>query len=289
MWVHDNEVVNLSQIQRNVQREETVGETCILCNNSVTNQQHLQRENEELKLKNEEKGKLIEELRKENLKLNTIVQSTSKIFNEDQLKRLQNPDSRSKWSDKTIQDSIGLYYLCGTTAYSTLQKGFNGKSGWPIPHPRTLQRHLAEIQIEPGICEDVFTMLKIKVNLMEEKDKNCGLIIDEMAIQPKYEFNSTTQSFMGRPTLPATEAVYKKRAFDPYWKREHDLAHHGFNIIAVGMGLRWKSFVSYHLTDTSFDPDITAQWIIQVIRRLTDIGLKIRFQTFDSSTMNVAL
>ena len=51
--------------------------------------------------------------------------------------------------------------------------------------------------------EDVFTMLKMKVDLMEEKDKNCGLVIDEMAIQPKYEFNSTTQSFMGRPTLPA--------------------------------------------------------------------------------------
>ena len=55
------------------------------------------------------------------------------------------------------------------------------------------------------------------------------------------------------------------------------------------MGLRWKSFVAYHFTDTSFDPDITAQWIIQVIRRLMDIGLKVRFQTFDSSTMNVAL
>jgi len=178
---------------------------------------------------------------------------------------------------------------CGTTAYSTLQKGFNGKSGWPIPHPKTLQRHLAEIQIEPGICEDVFTMLKMKVDFMEEKDKNCGLIIDEMAIQPKYEFNSTTQSFMGRPTLPPTQAVSQKRSFDPYWKREHDLAHHGFNIIDVGMGLRWKSFVCYHLTDTSFDPDITAQWIIQVIRRLMDIGLKIRFQTFNSSTMNVAL
>ena len=132
-------------------------------------------------------------------------------------------------------------------------------------------------------------MLKMKVNLMEEKDKNCGLIIDEMAIQPKYEFNSTTQSFMGRPTLPPTQAVLQKRAFDPYWKREHDLAHHGFNIIAVGIGLRWKSFVAYHFTDTSFDPEITAQWIIQVIRRLMDIGLKVRFQTFDSSTMNVAL
>ena len=91
------------------------------------------------------------------------------------------------------------------------------------------------------------------------------------------------------PQCAATEAVYQKRACDPYWRKEHDLACHGFNIIAVGMGLRWKSFVAYHFTDTSFDPDITAQWIIQVIRRLMDIGLKVRFQTFDSSTMNVAL
>ena len=90
-------------------------------NTSDTKQKNLQRENYELKLKMKEKDKLIEELRKQNLKLNSIVQSVSKIFNEDQIKRLQNPGSRSQWSDKTIQYSIGLYFFCGTTAYFTLQ------------------------------------------------------------------------------------------------------------------------------------------------------------------------
>ena len=98
MCIIDKVDENLTDIQR----EEVIGETCFLCNADDK-----EKETEALKQCIEEKDKEIENLKKENLKLNSIVQSVSKIFNEDQIKRLQNPGSRSQWSDKTIQDSIG--------------------------------------------------------------------------------------------------------------------------------------------------------------------------------------
>ena len=109
-------------------------------------------------------------------------------------------------------------------------------------------------------------------------------------MQAKLEFDHVTQSLVGRPTIPATKAVYEKRLKkDPNYDSSKDLATHGFNVLVCGLTVRWKNLLGVHFTDVSFDEEITANFIRQCIHECTAIGLKIRSVTMDSAANNQAL
>ena len=52
-------------------------------------------------------------------------------------------------------------------------------------------------------------LMKLKVDKMSQKDKKIALVIDEMQIQSKKEYDPVTGTIMGFPTVPpATEMSY---------------------------------------------------------------------------------
>lgn len=82
-----------------------------------------------------------------------------KIFTEDQLKYLETGTCRgASWSEESITKGLKLYMACGTTGYEEIRK-----QGLPYPAIRTLQSRLKELKFKPGILEEVFGMLKLKV------------------------------------------------------------------------------------------------------------------------------
>ena len=82
----------------------------------------------------DEKDVYIAQLEKENLLLKQKLLSVGKVFEDDQIHRLQNPSSRKPWSDKTLQKSMQLYYTCGAKGYQ-----FMREKGYPLPDRSTIQ------------------------------------------------------------------------------------------------------------------------------------------------------
>lgn len=118
----------------------------------------------------------ITELQDEN---KTLKDALSSIFNNDQVTRLLQPESNYTWSPQTLQKGIQLYYICGTSGYECLLE-----HKFPLPSVRTLQRHLALVDVQPGVHKDLIQLLKMKVDVLPATAKYAALIIDEMSINP---------------------------------------------------------------------------------------------------------
>ena len=227
----------------------------------------------------EQQGK-IEELQKE---VNELKACLSKVFNEDQVKFLNNQNVRS-WSDKTLEECIYLYYKMGGTAYEAMRK-----RGFPIPSKRTLTRHLSKIQCTPGTTlKDYLRLLHMLTKDMEEKNKKVGVIGDEIAVDPKVEFDVSTQEFIGAPTIPASKKMLEKRTrlgISP----DKALAHKAFNLLVTTLRLNFKLLISFQYTDSSFDPEAVAKWMREVFTDLQSIGLDVVFFTSDMSSQMVSV
>ena len=75
-----------------------------------------------------------------------------------------------------MQESIALKTICGPTAYEYIY----GR-GMPIPHLKTINRHLAKIECQPGILYDFISPTELKVAEMPAMHKYCALVLEEMS------------------------------------------------------------------------------------------------------------
>ena len=180
--------------------------------------------------------------------------------------------------------SIKLYYKVGCTGYDYLRE----KLGWPLPAAETISFHMRKIEFKPGISEDIFKLIAYKVQTFKEEDKHCGLVIDEMSTQPKLEWDSTNGEFVGYPTVPPGPGLIEKRAKENI--DQNDIfACHVFNVMIVGLVIRFHQLIAYHHTDRSWDASFIANWLLALIRKIATIGLNACFLTMDMGKMNMAL
>ena len=236
-------------------------------------------EYEEKIRQHEEKEEL---LQKENDSLKATVASVKKIFNDDQMHRLLNPSSRSRWSYKTMQFFLALKTLIGPTAYEWLYA-----KGWPLAHINSIYNHAAKIECEPGILYDFLTLTEFEVATRPARDKYVALVMDEMSIKPKYVYNNHTQSFMGNPTIPVSEGVIKNRTSkDPTWDQSQALATHAFNAQIASLCARFKGHAGVEFTDNGWCPKAVAKWMKQLIQKIYDISLITKVIVMDMSGQN---
>ena len=78
------------------------------------------------------------------------------------------------------------------------------------------------------------------------------------------------------------------------YEEEKELAYHAMSIILVGMsalenGKPWKQFIGCQFTGHSFDSKYIANWVIQVIEKVTEVGLNVKGLTMDNCPANVAV
>ena len=66
-----------------------------------------------------------------------------------------------------------------------------------LPRSITIIRWFGKIDIWPGICQNLFNALKLKSPYMEDIDRNCILIFDEMAIKKCLDFHPKKQIIEG--------------------------------------------------------------------------------------------
>lgn len=84
----------------------------------------------------------------------------NEIFNEDQKDFITRKTQRgTSWSADTITKALKFYAACGQKGYEEVRQ-----QHLPYPSIRTLQSRIQGLKFKPGIFEDIFNMLKIKVS-----------------------------------------------------------------------------------------------------------------------------
>ena len=201
------------------------------------------------------------------------------LFNTEQLEILKGKSSMGvTWSTATIKTALKLRFGCGTTGYNLLLS-----QGYPLPTIRTLQKRTAKISFEPGIAEDIFFLLKTKVATMDELDKECVILMDEMNLQSELNYDPTLQSLIGTATIPASASSKSSKA-----PLTHPLATHGFTIMLAGVKTRWKQVVAYHFTGPSFCAKTVCDLLLDIIKEASKVNLHVNSLTNDMGPGNIA-
>lgn len=162
--------------------------------------------------------------------------------------------------------ALKLKFACGSSGYKELLN-----QGHPLPSERILTRKMEHMKFEPGLIDEVFQFLSMKVIYFEEIDKDCVLFLDEMAITSGIVFNNSTNCFLGHVTLPLD---IQRRACQ------------ALVIMLAGIGSRWKQIVAYHFTDKSLSGELLSKVILNVIQRAEQLGLRVHSVTSDMGAGN---
>ena len=100
--------------------------------------------------------------------------------------------------------SIGIFMRCHRGIYEYLCELL------PLPKISTIDKWLRRMRAEPGINEDVFDLLKIK---LEDNHKRglCTMVVDELSIRSKLEYDVYSDKIIGLDTTKSgKEAAVKK-------------------------------------------------------------------------------
>ena len=194
-------------------------------------------------------------------------QKVEKIFNPDQIDCLGRKNMRGKkWSAPTLTKALKILFTCKSSGYKYLLE----KENLPLPALRTLRRKLKALDYHPGILQDVFNMFPSKIATMNETDKYCVLVMDEMSIKPGYDFDMSTQQYIGGITLPG----------------EQGMATHGLVFMLAGLATRWKQIVGFHMTGDSYKGENVKKVLDEILTEAGKIGLKVLAVTSDMGSNN---
>lgn len=228
------------------------------------------------------------------------------VFTEDQIRALgRKSNCGSPWSSATIKKSLQLHFACGSTGYNLLLS-----QGQPLPAERTLRSHIQGIKFEPGVLCEVFDLMKCKVAALKPQERKCVLMLDEMQLQDKLEYDASNQSICGsttlgngevesrapkRSTLSETQAASCAQTSAPTnqapcaKKPALVLANHCLVFMIGGVSTRWKQVVAYHFTGASFSGSECANIFKEIVRRCSEIGLDVIAVTSDMGAGNRAM
>lgn len=216
----------------------------------------LQKQNVQLKQKNED-----------------IMTGLKVVFNKDQVQSLSRlSNCGSTWSPDTVKKCLQLHFACGSTGYNLMLA-----QGHPMPAERTLRERMQGIKFEPGILTEVFEMMHCKVSSFNTHQRKCVLMVDEMQLHDKLEYDPSTQSVCGYATLKENESD------------EPVLATHGLVFMIGGISTRWKQVVAYDFTGSSFSGSRCADIIKGIIQQCAAIGLEVIAVTSDMGSGNRAM
>ena len=147
---------------------------------------------------------------------------------------------------------------------------------------------MKKVKFAPGTLHAMIEKMRPKVEKMHPKERCIALVIDEISIEGKREYDSSSGTFYGHPTMNAPKATVERRESRGESRLDR-LAKHAQSVMAVGLNTRWKQLIGYHFTDSSFDPDDMYDWLIELIQKMQSIGLRVYSLTMDMGPGNKAL
>jgi hypothetical protein len=189
---------------------------------------------------------------------------TRDLFKNEWKNRIKSTGSR--YSEEIKQFAISLHFY-SPKAYKFVRKSLH------LPNPSTIRSWASSIDCEPGFLNNVIKHLQ---NTLEYDNKDCIILIDEMAIKKEVLWDVKNKKFAGNTD------------YGPILAEEQDtIAHNALVVMAVGLQKPWSYPIAYFLTN-HIDAPMQAQIIKESLNLLTDAGLDVHAVTFDSCSKNLA-
>lgn len=194
------------------------------------------------------KLKKAEKVKKEFVQLNVNLH---KIFTKGQIRKVKNLNARIKWSVEDISSAVSLF-AAGPRAYRHLYR-----KNHPLPAPSTLRKWASKIKVEPGVID---TALNLMAHYeLEEIDKVCVLVFDEMKIKSTFEYDKACDATMSPSNYVQV-------------------------VIVRGLRKQWKQPIYFN-----YDQNMTATILRDILQKLHVIGYNVVAITSDMGPANQGL
>lgn len=171
-----------------------------------------------------------------------------------------------RWASKDKMFALSIYYH-SKKAYKVLARLFK------LPSISTLKRTLQRSNIQPGFNDKLFNAMKTKVDGMQESDRQCVLIFDEMSLKSGLVYNSGTDKIEGFEDF----GVLGQSKF---------IANHATVFMVRGLRSKWKQPLGYVLTSGPVPANMLKDLVFECVRKATNIGLNIRLVVCDQGSNN---
>ena len=158
---------------------------------------------------------------------------------------------------------LSLYYK-SFTSYRFLRKTF------AVPSVKTLSRLFSGSKLGSGFSEQVFSVLKAKVEHMSDLEKYCSVCFDEMTVKCSLLYNS------------------KRDGIDGFSIDGHDISKQALVFMAVGMFSNWKQPLGYLFVKGSTSA-ADLQWMLNDCKKLSGVGFVVKSIVCDQGTNNQKL
>lgn len=171
------------------------------------------------------------------------------------------------WLPEEKKVALSLYYKSPTT-YKFLRS-----KGCILPAPSTIVSWMRTYRQKPGLNNRLLKVVKIKVETMTSKQKECALLFDEMAIKQFLEYNKFTDVIEGVQDLGELG-------------RGPGLAKQALVIMLRGLYSNWKVPLSFYFSENGVKHKEMTKIIKFHLIELSKIGLNPVSIICDQSTTN---
>ena len=119
-----------------------------------------------------------------------------------------------------------------------------------------------------GFSQKLFTLLKLRVNNMNQQDRNCSLVLDEMALKQHLDYDKSVDVVFGiKNKKPLNQALV---------------------FIIRGIATKWKQPIAYFFSNSTVSTVNLIKFIQEAISKVQDCGLLVRCIVCDQGSTNIA-
>jgi hypothetical protein len=131
-----------------------------------------------------------------------------------------------------------------------------------LPSTASICRWVQNVRVQPGLNSYMIKLLEGKVKNLSVKDKQCILLMDEVALKKGLRDCKMRDIVVGY--------------VDDGVERSSFMANSGLVFMVRGLFKRWKQAISFTFTAAGLQASSVKQHVIQVLDALQNIGLQVR-------------
>ena len=171
------------------------------------------------------------------------------------LKNQYKHKKRIKWSKKAKEISLLIYYT-SPKAYNLL------RTFQKLPTVSTLRLFTRKLKIQPGFSKGLFKQLFIKCQSIDEEDRKCFFLMDEMSLKTNLRYNR------GEDKLYGVEDFGSEN-------RGNRRANVALVLMIVGIKKKWKQHVAFFFSYNTIKSNILEIIIMKSVALLRSCGFNV--------------
>lgn len=179
------------------------------------------------------------------------------LFVKTQVKLCDRKLKGERYSNAFKKFALSIYFL-SPKCYKFLRSIFK------LPSVTILNNLTKEWSYTPGLNDDIFRHIKIKLKKMEKMDRRVSLVIDEMSIKPHLAYDIKSDEIIGLNPHRTKKKSKDHTKIDP--------VDHVTVFMAVGIRRRYKQPLAYIFSKTALNGPELKHTVLKCIEKMMDAG-----------------